>query len=383
MSKKIIGLLNSYTTGTSGGDVRFVEILKHLPAQRKVVVTSRLGREFCLNRGLEASFYETSSERKFKFGNILIVYFMRILRIFSIRRIVLRRDILYSGSDILPDVIPAFFCKLFQKDVVWIQMIFHLIPSPRIRAGSPSFNNILSYIGQRLALLLIKNKADKVIVINTTVRDNLEKMGIPINKIYLGRMGVNKDFFDSIEPNMRTGFEGVFIGRIHPTKGILDLVYIWKEVCKVYPDAKLAIIGDGSVKVKKELFQQIKKCYLEDNIALLGHLDDIKAYSILKSSKVFLLPSYEEGWGLVIAEAMACGIPVFVYDLPVYREIFPKGLLKIPIRDKNVFAQNVIKFLKNEQLRRQLSQLAFENLSFYNWSFAGEKEWGVINGDKR
>lgn len=74
---------------------------------------------------------------------------------------------------------------------------------------------------------------------------------------------------------------------------------------------------------------------LEHNILIYGRCSDVKLYSLLKSSKVFIFPSFFEGWGIVVAEALACGLPVVAYDIPAIRENFGscKNVFLMPIGD--------------------------------------------------
>ncbi|MHA1394981.1 MAG: glycosyltransferase, partial [Promethearchaeota archaeon] len=79
------------------------------------------------------------------------------------------------------------------------------------------------------------------------------------------------------------------------------------------PEIKSLIIGDGPEKKRLEVLAQ--KLNLEKNLKFLGFLenhDDV--YALMKSSKVFVLPSTREGFGMVVTEANACGIPVITVD---------------------------------------------------------------------
>jgi len=73
-------------------------------------------------------------------------------------------------------------------------------------------------------------------------------------------------------------------------------------------------------------------------------------FQVLKSSKIFILPSYNESWALVVCEAMACGLPVVAYDLPVFEEVYKKGMILIPIGDIDKFAGAILKLLYDIKL---------------------------------
>lgn len=117
-------------------------------------------------------------------------------------------------------------------------------------------------------------------------------------------------------------WDGLFVGRMAPEKGIYDLLYIWRRVVDVMPDAKLAVVG----KVVQPYFEKwttmVKSMRLERNVHHLGELDRRTLIKTYYSSKVFVFPSKIEGAGIVIAEAMAAGLPVVARNLPTYKTLY-------------------------------------------------------------
>jgi glycosyltransferase involved in cell wall biosynthesis len=173
-------------------------------------------------------------------------------------------------------------------------------------------------------------------------------------------------------------YEGVFLGRLNPSKGIADLVEIWKNVSREIPGAKLAVIGGEEAEMKNYLRKKIKEFELEENIRLLGYLEDEKAHPILKSGKVFLFPSREEGWGIAIAEAMACGLPVVSWNLPVFKEIFEGYTIQINENDISAFSEKVVELLRNDELRKKTGKDGKEFIKKYSWERVTERELEAI-----
>ena len=107
-------------------------------------------------------------------------------------------------------------------------------------------------------------------------------------------------------------YDAVFMKRIQAVKGIFDIIDIWKMVLKERPNAKLVVIGEGIDGEKARRI--VKEENLSNNIIFSGMvLDTIEKFQLLASSKLFVLPTYEENWAIVIGEAMAAGIPVITY----------------------------------------------------------------------
>lgn len=101
----------------------------------------------------------------------------------------------------------------------------------------------------------------------------------------------------------------LFLSRIHPKKGILELLYSWQNVSKIFPDWHLDIAGpdnNGYLNEMKNLSKELKL----KNVSFLGPLyDEYKEKKYLES-KLFVLPSHSENFGMVIAEALSYGLPV-------------------------------------------------------------------------
>jgi len=362
----LIAFMNSYTHGISGGDACFIELAKRLKQYNKIVVTSLLGKKLCETKELKADYLVTTKEQNFK--NVLFIYLNRIIKALLLRIEVCKGDILYATSDFLPDVLPAFYQKIKNKNAYWVQKIFHLIPSKRI----------IPYLAQKISFLFVRHFADLIIVDNSILRRDLILHGFPKEKVVVNHLGINIKYFQNLTVSSKIFYDAVFLGRLHPSKGIFDLIKIWKIIIKIKPKLKLAVIGSGDSKIIEKFKKQITNGGLQDNIVLLGHLLDDEAFSILKGSRIFVFPSHEEGWGIAICEAMACGLPVVAYDLPAYRNVFKKGIIVSPMGDFIAYVFNVIKLLNDKQLRIQLAKEAMEQSLKYDIQNTAKSEIELI-----
>lgn len=169
------------------------------------------------------------------------------------------------------------------------------------------------------------------------------------------------------------------MGRLIPSKGIFDLAEIWKLVVEKSPKTRLAVIGTGEEVMKDRLKELIRKNSLDNNIELLGFLPKREVIRVLKSARVFLFPSWEEGWGISVAEAMACGLPVVAYDLPVYKEIFSSGITKVPLGATGQFADEVIQLLSDKELLVKMGQDALSQSSVYDWDIVAKQEFETLS----
>ena len=364
----VFAFMNSYSEGMSGGDLRFIEIAKRLNEFDWTIFTSFLGEKACENRGLNSHFFVTTNEKQFKY--VIYTYIKRVVKALMLIKKINTDQVgfLYSTSDFLPDVIPAFAIKMKNKNAKWVQLIFHQIP---IRRFVPRF-------AQKISFIIIKRFVDLIVVDNSFLREELVKQGFDHEKIRLNPPGIDIEYIKGIKPSKDVSYDAVYLGRLHPSKGIFDLVKIWKLVCQKKSESILAIIGDGRQKFKNKLNKEIYRFNLENNIHLLGYLKDEKAISLLKSSKMFLFPSHEEGFGIAILQALACGIPVVAWDLPVYKEFISSGIIKVPKGNINKFVDETCRLLNDIEfygnISKQISQASLE----HDWDIIGIKEQQFI-----
>ncbi len=381
MENRIFCLANSFwNTGLSGGDVRFVEIAKVMAERnfRLYVLTSKIASNLFKENGLNKVDYVITPKIFDKLG----IYISYILRTFyAIFWILFHKkpDAFYSISDFFPDVIPAFLFKT--KKNQWIQVIHHLYQSPLKRKGN-FIVNLIGFLFQNFSLHFIKMKATKIIVVNRILQSELIiKKKFSSEKIFVSSNGLNLSEFENIPVAIsEKTYDGVMVARLAPNKGVLDLPLIWKLVREKRKEAKLALIGgwgfeNFKVEVEKAIYENGEKGFID----ILGFIPRERVLSILKSSKVFVFPSYEEGWGISIAEAMACELPVVAWDLPIYCYVFENQIIQVKKGNYKEMANKILDLLDNEEKRKAIAKKGKEFIKRYDWKKVAEKEIEIIS----
>lgn len=355
--------MNSYSSGKSGADLVLLKILKSLP-NPKILITSTLGQALAREEDYQGDFLLTSKEKSFH--HILPTYLKRTVKALKAKITISPGDLLLSSSDFFPDVVPAYTLKKRHPQALWVQHIFHLVPHRRLLAS----------LLQRLSFLFIRSLADAIIVDNFLLKQDLIKLKFPSSKIHLNYPGL--DLSISPLPPSSPRYDALFLGQIRQSKGVLDLIQIWSLVCQDLPQACLALVGQSQPRFVKLLKKQIKSLGLTKNIMLLGYLSPSKLETVFSQSKIFVLASREEGFGLAPLEAQARGLPVVAWDLPVFTEIFPTGMLKTPCFSLSNFSQKVLKLLENPKLFNKLSQEAKANPLRFSWDSTVKREKEII-----
>ena len=290
-----------------------------------------------------------------------------------------RADCVYSTGDFIPDTVPAMFARLL-VGIKWIAVIHHIIESPVKRRTGSTLSNTGAYLMQRFSFILIKYFAAGVFVKNEGVRGSLLGMGFKEKNLFIIDNGVDLKRIEGMPSDYPRPFDACYIGRLSASKGVGDLINIWGKVIESLPEARLAIIGGGSRRLEEEKRETVREMNLERNIEILGSLSDEEAYRVRKTSKLSLSCSYEEGWGITIAESLACGVPCIVYNLPVYEEKFAGAVETVPKGDFDAFAGAVVEILKDKGKRDRLSRQGREVVKNYDIDNVVRREAGVIKG---
>jgi phosphatidylinositol alpha-mannosyltransferase len=152
------------------------------------------------------------------------------------------------------------------------------------------------------------------------------------------------------------GHRVVFAGRHDPRKGLPVLVKAWPEIHR-RTGARLRLAGADPLAVRLVLARHRVS---DAGIDVLGLLPQERLTEELLSAKVLVAPSVGmESFGMVLARAFACGLPVVASDIPGYRDVMTTetGLL-VPPGDAHALAEAVVRLLGDELRRRSLGAAA-------------------------
>ena len=183
---------------------------------------------------------------------------------------------------------------------------------------------------RKLAMKLI----DSICCNGILSKKYVESLGYPSEKISLGNMAADTSFFseksseitqcdiDSFRKRMNLkGTVYCFSGRLVQLKGIKELVVAWKNF-SINKNVTLFIIGDGPL--KEELESYINENNLS-NIIFAGFVNYVDLPIYYKASDIFIIPTLQDNWSLVVPEAMACGLPIMS---SIYNGCYPELVTK-------------------------------------------------------
>jgi glycosyltransferase involved in cell wall biosynthesis len=106
----------------------------------------------------------------------------------------------------------------------------------------------------------------------------------------------------------------LFLGRVHPKKGIDRILNGLQDVRRSIPDVLLIVAGDGEAQYARQIRQLASSLALDDHVMFAGHLDGELKWASFAAAELFLLPSRQENFAITVAEAMQMGVPVVITD---------------------------------------------------------------------
>lgn len=135
-----------------------------------------------------------------------------------------------------------------------------------------------------------------------------------------------KRAFMAATPNIGDRRFLLFLSRIHEKKGCDLLIAAFAQIAPKHPDVDLVIAGPDQTGLKGSLQQIGQEAGIADRIHWPGMLQGDAKWGAFRGAEAFILPSHQENFGIVVAEAAACGTPVLISDkVNIWREIKAAG----------------------------------------------------------
>jgi len=210
------------------------------------------------------------------------------------------------------------------------------------------------------------NKADELVCVSSGVADSLKndfglrkQPWVIYNGIDISNKSKNKQKRMSPKPRILS------IGRLVNQKDFETLIYAFAQVEKKVSDVKLIIVGDGPKKAK--LRKLCKTMGLEKKVTFTGWKNNLT--TVMRSSDIFILSSKREGFGWVILEAMAHGLPVIVTNSPHGpSEIVENGIYgrMVEVGDSKNMAKDILELIHDKSEYSHFSKKSFERICFFN-----------------
>ena len=178
----------------------------------------------------------------------------------------------------------------------------------------------LQKINLKISLFLCKHRISKIISVSYAALDQLPKFAriIPTVVVY---NGIDTNYYHPDLPttHKKGSPQLFFVGNLFRYKNAQLIINSMSKIIKIYPKSHLQIAGDGEF--KNDLAQLIREKKLEDSVELVGRITDEELRLLYSSCDIYISASKFETFGLPLLEAMSCGKPVVVSNIPPHTEI--------------------------------------------------------------
>ncbi len=229
------------------------------------------------------------------------------------------------------------------------------------------------YWGRKL-LRFVLNNIDTLTVVSDAIKNKVVDIGYK-REIFVCPMGVDTRLFspEKKDPAIRTkhnitGSFVLFVGGLNHRKGIGHLINALPAILKQHPETKLMVVGKGIL--EKQMRDLCKKLQIEQNVIFTGLIPHDNLPPYFATADVFVLPSFSEGWPVVVMEALSSETPSVVTNLPVFTEHPKKEKLFNVVEAGNAesIATGIAKLISdkdiNQHKKKYLREFAINHLDW-------------------
>jgi glycosyltransferase involved in cell wall biosynthesis len=164
--------------------------------------------------------------------------------------------------------------------------------------------------------------ADYIMTLSSFARNSFINNGVSPQKILMVPCGVDTNYFLQEQQQEKSKFLVIFVGLVSLRKGIQYLLQTWNNLGLPQNDSELLIIGAQT----KDFVSAKQYLKIPDNVKFIGPVDRPTLRTLYQQSSLFVLPSLEDGFGMVIGEAMASGLPVICSTSSAGPELITDGV---------------------------------------------------------
>ncbi|HEY4715606.1 MAG TPA: glycosyltransferase family 1 protein [bacterium] len=218
---------------------------------------------------------------------------------------------------------------------------------------------------------LLKIKKEKISVIHAGIDNVFAKQNINPPRPPLSRGGKERISNFKENRNLTKGFI-LYAGTIEPRKNLINLIRAFSIFKERGSKQKLVIAGKKGWLYEKSI-EEAKNSRFADDIIFTEYIPDEELRLYYSACDVFVYPSIYEGFGLPPLEAMACGAPAVVSDIPVFREVLGEAAVFVDTGNPENIAEGIHKVLDGIKLRETIIAKGRERVKSYSWKKAAEE----------
>lgn len=233
----------------------------------------------------------------------------------------------------------------------------------------------------------IIDRSRALTVVSRAMQNTVADMGVSLDKVHVISMGVDlAHLFIPDSKTERNACELLFVGRLVEVKGLRVLLDAMPKVIAAYPEASLIVAGAGPL--EDELRAQARQLNISHKIKFLGMVKQAELPGLYQRAALAVFPfvftksGVQEGFGLVVVEAMGCGCPVIASDMPAIHDSLAheeSGWL-VPSDNTQALADAIIGALNDPEFCNRLADEARARVARrFDWDVIAEKYGQLYN----
>ncbi|MFA7654373.1 MAG: glycosyltransferase family 1 protein [Candidatus Magasanikbacteria bacterium] len=171
----------------------------------------------------------------------------------------------------------------------------------------------------------------------------------------------------------------LFLGTTEPRKNIIDLIAAFEKASPLLPATYYLVIAGAPGWKNKKIFKRIKESSCHKYIKILGYIDHQDKSALYAISDLFVYPSFYEGFGFPVFEAMTAGTPVITTNRSSLPEITAGAAYLINPNKPSELATAIIEILNNKILKNRLIESGYVQADKFCWETTAQKFLEVLN----
>jgi len=209
-------------------------------------------------------------------------------------------------------------------------------------------------------------RCDLIVALSRALQERVIRLGVDPSKIYVIPNGVDTTQFTPLDKKSREPLI-LFVGSLIPRKGVNYLLQAMPYVFLSVPEYRLVIVGEGPE--KPFLHQLTKDLGIEDRVSFVGDQPHQEVKRWMQRARVLVLPSLEEGMGVVLVEALACGTPVVASCIDGIKDVVtPEVGILVPPADSKAMSEAIVEILRDPERWAEASRSARARAEmYYRW----------------
>jgi len=288
-------------------------------------------------------------------------------------------DVIYAYGDYFEQsMVPAYLASLIARKKFAVAVLDDAVRAVdekslsevfagRIASGHPFRSSLRFTFFHGLRRFALRTTAISLVTADSVA--SYAKNGLKARRVHVVPLGIDPLWYGrSTEERV---YDAIYVGGLWAYKSVDVLIAAWKDVVKARPGAKLLVLGEG--KEKPRLKSLVEELGLSGSVTFMGYLPTpMDVHDHMSMSRVFAFPSIFEGWGRVVNEAMATGLPCVISDIAVFKELYSESAVLVSAGQPTLFAEAIIGLLSDDERYEDFARRGRALTAGLTWDAVGD-----------